>query len=291
MTVQELRTTFPVSKRSARFLAFRTVPAFVVALLLISIGQQQNLGSWTLRASIVIALLFGHYLDVIGIFKKSNKVAIRFIHGALFFWYIILAIIFCFVAELDLRWLAPDLENLRDSLWAGLIIGIGVAIFIKLDSTKDEPVSLTGETVNDDEEKYIWKCFRKVNKHFRIIIFKISRQYAIEPLLIYSIVIFEDMNRPWLIRFIEKVVNRFSDRSLTVGIAQVKSPFPLSDKASIERMGQLIGERKGKKENVSNEDIVAFYNNDRNYVQQVMLICSVLRKLSEADSADRTSIL
>lgn len=58
--------------------------------------------------------------------------------------------------------------------------------------------------------------------------------------LLTSILVFEDLNRPKMVRRIENILVCIPGVSLTVGVAQIRSSKPLSDRESIAQMGKYL---------------------------------------------------
>lgn len=84
----------------------------------------------------------------------------------------------------------------------------------------------------------------KLNKNYSLLIQEVCEAYNADYLLMYSILIFEDFNRPWFIRFIENTIVRFLHIHMTVGIAQIRSDRPLSNVESITLLVQRLKETK-----------------------------------------------
>lgn len=102
--------------------------------------------------------------------------------------------------------------------------------------------------------------------------------------LIYAIMIFEDYNRPWLYRRVERIVKKFVPKTkMSLGIMQVQTEKNISDKESIklaiEKLYQYFMEDKNDPINYA----IRCYNNTQNYLKNIWFILDILEKLSKID--------
>ena len=146
--------------------------------------------------------------------------------------------------------LIPDFNTISNELW----IIIGLFIFniinkIELSETKKKEriskyifikyknfSSLYDKCIQSSLEGGLENIYKKVeitekwdtnNNDFRINNLKFLR------LVVYSIMIFEDFNRPKNARLIENFVAKHSPREITLGIMQVKTDKLITDEQSI----------------------------------------------------------
>ncbi|MFN3454473.1 MAG: hypothetical protein ACK41T_05880 [Pseudobdellovibrio sp.] len=134
------------------------------------------------------------------------------------------------------------------------------------------------------EEYYIEATYKKFVKKYN----KVLSEYDLSPeikLLVYSIMIVENFNRPLGVRIIERVFSIFKKEG-TYGIMQVKSIKSLSDVESIYLSVDKITENYEKiynrtllknpehnpeqMQNAILERTVWFYNRSPNYIESVM---------------------
>ena len=100
-------------------------------------------------------------------------------------------------------------------------------------------------------------------------------EYQTSKTLLFSILVYENLNRPEWIRHIENILVRLPGAKMTVGIAQVTSTFPLSDIESIE----LAAEQLQYTYSTTEANIIRnirCYNPSDKYVASVLEIKGIL---------------
>lgn len=217
--------------RWASFIAFRAVPPALIMILLAAILNKYfpNLPiyPYTLLVAVISSAARSGYL----LLARRSIPAERWIH----LFCILMALgIAMLVALLDknpyLAKLAPNLSGLVDNLWSSLFAALIVVLYI--DSTK-----LTRSSVRERREQpstYVVHWFDKLNAlHGLQISEKVPGDFLLK-LVIYSILIVENYNRPAWIRTLENLLVRLPHTELTVGIAQVRSRRHLTDADSID---------------------------------------------------------
>ena len=119
----------------------------------------------------------------------------------------------------------PSPDDLLEELWI-LIILFLYSIFNKMNFSRDGAdkriKSYTYNKVNSFKQKY-----------GKIIDSKFSSDFY--KAIVYSLMVYEDFNRPTFARFLERMLFHFSKKPHTYGIMQVKSSKPLSDEESVVR--------------------------------------------------------
>ena len=134
------------------------------------------------------------------------------------------------------------------------------------------------------KNEFILQQYKILSSRFGETIGTIADSYG-EECLYYSILIFENLNRPKIIRVIENMLVRFMHMELSVGIAQVKSKTPLSDDESIVAMSDYFSRHCSEKHLKINDivennnermEILYLYNPSRKYVDEIEYIYSVL---------------
>lgn len=118
----------------------------------------------------------------------------------------------------------PSPEALLEELWI-LIILFLYSIFNKLEFSR--------EGADRRIKRYTYKKVDYFQKRFGAII---DSNFSVDffKACVYSIMVYEDFNRPALARFIERLFSHFTSSSHTYGIMQVKSSKSLSDEESVE---------------------------------------------------------
>lgn len=130
----------------------------------------------------------------------------------------------------NVKSMLPDAESLRDQLW------ILIAIFVyevlnKLDINREETV--------DRKNRYILTKYAAFKKEYGYIISNQCKTLVDEG-LVYSIMIVENYNRPYMIRMFEYLVFLIKRRKMSLGIMQVKTQKFINDTQSVQLASQKI---------------------------------------------------
>lgn len=182
----------------------------------------------------------------------------------------------------------PDFTTIANELW------IIILVFI-FQLTNNIRFSQNG-TVRR-KEKYLKSRYRHFNKLYGELIKDQTKNEALES-VVYAILIYEDFNRPKVIRLIENMKHRFSNKSHTLGVMQVKSDKLLSDKESV-----ILGTTKIvnsyrkylKKNSFEGEEvyewsvissIISDYNVGSEYSYEVSELSYEIRKIFYQNSKD-----
>ena len=124
----------------------------------------------------------------------------------------------------------PSAQTLLEQLWI-LIILFLYNIFNKM--------SFSRKGAEERIKNYTYHKVIKFNKKFgNIIDSKFSSDFY--KAVIYSIMVYEDFNRPKIARFIERLLFRRSKKAHTYGIMQMTSLKPLSDEESVSKACEKI---------------------------------------------------
>jgi hypothetical protein len=178
----------------------------------------------------------------------------------------------------------PSWDNLVSEIWLLLVFFI-YQIFNELPASNLK--------TRNRKDNYFREKFKDFKKLYASQIFEITQDVKHEK-LIYSIIIYENFNRPSSIRKLENIISRYKANG-TYGIMQIKSILPLTDSESV-RLGAIkiielfLKVEKATLGNPENEDsvnqswvhshilnrVIWLYNNSDDYVQQVLEIHSFL---------------
>ncbi|MCG5095283.1 hypothetical protein MBN60_03770, partial [Candidatus Saccharibacteria bacterium] len=138
-------------------------------------------------------------------------------------------------------------------------------------------------TAEDDNNRalidYATRKFYEIHDSYHELIDQFCESKSCNKLLLYGILIYEDMNRPRVIRKMENAIVTFFKCELTVGIAQVKSKKPLTDTESIKlAAGILKNTRNCNTYNVAEvSKAVEAYNSGEAYPQNIIEIMNIIR--------------
>lgn len=107
-----------------------------------------------------------------------------------------------------------------------------------------------------------------------------AAKHGVDPDLILAILVYEDLNRPRVLRRLENLLVRVPGVVLTVGIAQVRSSRPLSDAQSIQAMGPLLHAsltRRADSDPITQRwSVFRDYNGSDRYASNVEVIHQIL---------------
>lgn len=117
----------------------------------------------------------------------------------------------------------PDFSTIANELW----IIILVFIFQIANNIRTSNAQTTKRKQN-----YIQSRYRLFNTKYGQLI-NLKTKNDVLRSLIYSIMIYEDFNRPKLIRILESILHKFSRRPHTLGVMQIKTDKLLTDTESV----------------------------------------------------------
>ena len=269
-------------KRWWKYILFRSLPPFIVFILLVSIYQKYDLIKDTLYPLILTSLIFLLPKDLYCLTKRSVTLPEKIMHlinvGA-----VLIVVVFTNyltqVVPIDV--LAPSMEGVIDNLWASLLVASLVIFY--LDATNLADKEEMGK--ENARSNYVVTTYRRLNEKFGESIVKECQKLGCSAALLYAILIYENMNRPSLVRKLENLFVRFFPIELTLGIAQVKSRRPLTDEESILiAIQRLKGSNELIKHIFQSDDekhlevrkIISPYNSNKDYSDSIIQILGIL---------------
>jgi hypothetical protein len=177
-------------------------------------------------------------------------------------------------------WLAavtPSLEGIVDNIWSSLFVSLIVVAFIESSQRRPMDVKWERERV---VEHFVESSLHKIEQRFGQQIDELCGPDRLLSRLLRAILVFEDMNRPFWVRTIERWLVRLTGMALTVGIAQVRSQKPLTDVESItEAYGLLTRDPDQTDSEQAPErllNLIRRYNDDARYCENVSFVYSRL---------------
>lgn len=166
------------------------------------------------------------------------------------------------------------IDEIRTAIWVGIITFI-LGTLIKT-IYENSYLNIINEKYRI--KKYIIKKYHKFNSKYGSIIKTKNKEIKT---LTYAIMIYENYNRPIVIRFFE-YVKLFLKGNASLGIMQVSSKKFITNKESIELGYNIIKENyeSTKKRNIEErlKKVIFMYNRSDNYVEEVLEIYHVLKK-------------
>lgn len=175
-----------------------------------------------------------------------------------------------------------SIEEIRDGVWIAIITFVFVMI-------KDYIYNYAMvDTYNEQyrKENYILKKYEYFKNKYEHIIKTRNRKLA---LITYSIMIYENYNRPKLVRILENIKFIFKG-SATLGVMQVYSRNLISDEISVKKGFKIIKKEYYKLLDLNKKsqpylqyDIVtstiAVYNTSEKYIDEVRYIFDILNAI------------
>jgi len=260
-----------------KYICFRTLPPLIVLFLLAAVIQTYSPSTILWVAILLATIVSVLFRDLKMLFSKKKMISEKLIHFMNIFLILLAGVSVAAIGTMyDVVWLAPSLEGLIDNLWSSLLVAMLVVLYF--DATNMS--ARVNEKYSDETAKnnYILKSYDKIQARYGQHITEASKKHNASVPLLYAIVIFEDMNRPAVLRMIENIIVKVFGVELTVGIAQVKSKKPLTDVQSISLAAEIIKNTdisKNSADMISNELIkskIATYNPDPVYIESVATI-------------------
>lgn len=276
-------------KRWWKYILFRSLPPLIVFVLLTSIYQRYLPDVDTLHPIFLAALVSLLPRDLFQLTKPSVSLSEKIMHVVNVIFVLVVAGAVSYVTQIvPIPMFAPSLDGVVDNLWASLFVAILVIFY--LDATNQN------QTIDPDLEEdnkranSIVTIYNRIQEQFNLPIKEHCQNQKCSVALLYSILIFEDMNRPSLVRKMENLIVKLLPVELTVGIAQVKSKKPLTDIESIEIATRELKDSKDVIDMTFNSSepeysdvkkVISRYNSDKLYADSIIQILHVLKKYTE----------
>ena len=169
------------------------------------------------------------------------------------------------------------LEELRNGIWMGIItFFFGLIINFIYNQAK-----LNAEQLKFKTEKYIHKKYTKLKEKYNYII---DEKDKVIELLTYAIMIYEDYNRPYLVRLIE-YLKLFITGEATLGIMQVSTKRIINDDESVRIGYERIKESYCSMKKMTQEEkinkTISMYNKGQEYLNEIKGIYEVLKIINK----------
>jgi len=181
--------------------------------------------------------------------------------------------------------LLPDFVQIKNEIWLLIIIFI-----YQIGNGFEEkgPNSHLTETINaylpeikKRKRKYIIKMLEKIKRLYEKTINELSNSDNSFNLIIFSILIFENFNRPRIIRWLERIWVRITKENTTQGIMQTSSDKPISDIDSVKLGTKYLYDKyselgKDKYKHYLFRRIIKKHCPDRKYIRQILFIAKAI---------------
>lgn len=171
-----------------------------------------------------------------------------------------------------------SLESLRDAIWFAIISYIVKIIW---DIGK---YSLKANTILPEsrKERIVFEKYNNFSKKYDVLIDKELEccPYSDDiRMLIYSIMVYEDFNRPFIFRKAENMIKFLNpDRKMTMGVMQIFTEKYISDEESVELASKKI--KNAYIENIGGDPMhsaISDYNSTNEYYGEVIAIYDMLK--------------
>ncbi|XMT16990.1 hypothetical protein QTN79_04265 [Candidatus Saccharibacteria bacterium oral taxon 488] len=277
-------------RKWVNYFLFRTLPVAVIVLLVVSIEQRyfkvNQPWSYAFWAAIV-SLLFR---DIWGIFKKRKFISERLIHITNVLLVICTGTFIGLMGNwFNLSIIAPSsIANLLDNLWSSMIVAMLVLFYFRV-TNMGSSHNVAEDENNTAFTNYVVRALGDIYDNYHESIDLFCRDESCNKLLLYSILVYEDMNRPLVIRKIENAIVTFLKCELTVGIAQVKSKKPLTDVESIKIAARILRNTNSYDmyDAAEIKRVVGVYNSGKVYAQTIVEIMNIIRQDSRIEDVNK----
>lgn len=142
----------------------------------------------------------------------------------LFYWFSIMILSYYTYEKIIIAKtnLLPDFSNLANELWIIIIVFV-YNIFNKIEISSERTIKR--------KENYLESKFTKFKREYGGIINSLNNRRLIA--LAYSILIYENFNRPYIIRILERILFSLNGKPRTLGIMQVRTDKYITDRKSV----------------------------------------------------------
>lgn len=298
------------NRKWGRYLLFRFTPPALMFLLLGAVLQRYFCGHYLFQGMMIAAAVSLIPRNAVSLFK-ARFIKERILHISICAGVFLSAVIISVICKAtDISFIAPNIDGLFDNLWSSLIVAGLVLIYFQMTdmSGRRNDGSADENTINN----YVIQSYSMMMKHYGKAIVASCRHSNCSIPIVYSIIIYENINRPKFVRILENLLTQLFHTQLTVGIAQVRSCEPLTDEESIVKACQLLqgsaqllqGREKASvalrdprykgKSGISLYDYLHKYNPSDEYVNEVIKIIKILcdfeqQLFDEASAAEQIS--
>ena len=175
--------------------------------------------------------------------------------------------------------LLPDFSEIKNEIWLLIIIFLYQVGNRTEEILPKEPYETSRAylpELKQRKKRYILKKYSHYKKEYWNIIDKISNQNRQINTTIIAILIFENFNRPPIIRFVERCLIKITKKEMTLGIMQVSSNRAISDTQSVvigtENLCSKFRKNQKESETARFRLMIKHHCPDRKYIRQVLFI-------------------
>ena len=270
----------------------------VFLIITVALLQYFKLEQFTL--SIINIVYYYLAIRVLLIFLYERVLIVNWIR--IFFYYASIIIISKIIIEgfiNSVSTLLPDFSQIKNEIWLLVIIfvyqlGNGFEERNPQNQLHESTKAYLPE-LKKRKRKYIMRKYKSLSNLYGKQINEISFGDNAFDLTMISILIFENFNRPRLIRSLERLWVRITNLNTTQGIMQTSSKNPLSDIESLTKGTTFLFAKYSefkKEEHPYNifKRTIKRHCPDRKYVRQILFIIKAIIDTNYKDSADKEKI-
>lgn len=266
---------------------FKAIAPVIIMILFVALAQAVHFDSFTVKCYLIVVYYWIIRVCVVILYGRG---ALTNWATQLLYWITSIGLSICVYKLIDkVDKILPDPESLRDEMW--------ILIILFLYSTVNKMTFGRTGTLKR-KEMYLNKTYTHLKSKYDKTISKECNNYFFIQ-MVYAIMIYENFNRPKIVRWIEYIRFGITKKPHTLGIMQVTSLKWINDKQSISLginkiisdCDNIIQKYADNKENFSLETIVeeiaGKYNKDDNYVYEVGQIFSTISDNEKASNSFR----
>jgi hypothetical protein len=278
----------------ARYSVFRFGPP-AVGLLMVAVLLQKTDVSRPLPLVPLVLLSAGVSLccrDLRALLSPRTSHQLKMRHGFVAAAVLVLAVVIGGIGcSFDLQSLAPAWNDLVANWWSAVLLVLtGTAFWVLTKTPAERPHRMLDQ---EQLERLTSRRHRRIARRYSRPAADAARTHDVFEPLLHAIMILEDINRPWPLRLLENLAVCIPKVKCTVGICQVGSNRPLSNRQSIEVAARdyLAGSRsafemEGEEGARAQEEIIYEYNHSYDYVDEIQRILSTIFVPKPADGEE-----
>lgn len=261
---------------------FKAIAPVIIMILFVALAQTVHFESFTNHCYLIVVYYWLFRISVVILYGRgylTNWLT------QLFYWVTSIGLsiyVYKLIDKVDK--ILPDPDSLRDEMWI-LIILFLYSTFNKM--TFDRKGTLKRK------EKYIKETYTRLKYRYNKIISKECDNYFFTQ-VIYAIMIYENFNRPQIVRWTEYICFWLTKKPHTLGIMQVTSSKWITNEQSIllatnkvtsdcnSIINNLVNNKNGFYLTCVVRKIAGKYNKDDDYVDEVEQIFTTISNTEKA---------
>lgn len=266
----------------------------IFLILILSLFDFLSIDRSKIQVSRIIYFYLGLRLSLIILFERAAIVN----WGRIIFFYLSILLVTKIIERRfidSVSTLLPDLAEIKNELWLLIILFL---YQVGNGFREDKSIQVSelyrdfSLEIKNRKKKYILKKQKKFEALYEQIIIEIEPNDSAFKLIIICILIYENFNRPQIVRFFERLICKIFHRKTTQGVMQISSNEVISDFKSV-RLGTIYlhekylkylqdkAEEKGYRSDEVYGRVIKRHCPDRNYIRQILFLAKVIIDNSE----------